>query len=371
MAEIENTTLFSRVVGQNRIKELLASSVEKSRLAHAYLFSGPPGVGKDALAISMALGLNCQNQVIGGCRTCASCSRALRLENPAFHFIYPVPTRPKFMKEEKYQEILRERILARIDNPYKPVSFTPEMTTLPIIGIDQIRAAKQESRLMLFKKGIRIFLISQAEKMTVPAANSLLKLLEEPPEDTVIFLTTTVSRQLLSTIVSRCQQIQLDMLVEKDIIEALTLRWNVAFDKAQFLAKMSGGSLQRALELFEGNFEQKREYALELLEAVLQRDTIAQLDTFDSFLKNVKKPEVQDIFQMLLMLLRDLRSIRSGLTDRLLNADCLGKLQDFNRKHPDLDLDKAAQAVFRAIDFVQKNVYLPLILHSLDQQFKH
>jgi DNA polymerase-3 subunit delta' len=367
MAEIEKKILFERVAGQDRVKGILASSLEKNRLAHAYLFTGPPGTGKDALAVSMALGLNCENGTIGGCGICASCSRALRLEDPAFHFIHPVPTRPKSMKEEKYQEILRERAMARIANPYKPVNFSPEMTTLPVIGIDQIRGMKQETRLMLFKKGYRVFLVSQAEKMTLPAANSLLKLLEEPPEDTVIILTTSVFGQLLPTLVSRCQHIQLDMLREKEIADALTVRWNAEPDKARFLAKAGGGSLQRALELFEGNFEQKRELALELLEAMLETDPVVQLDATESLMKNAEKTEVQDILQMLLMLLRDLQTIRLGLTDRILNADCLMKLQEFSDRYPDLDLNRAARSVFRAIDFVQKNVYLPLILSSLNQ----
>jgi DNA polymerase-3 subunit delta' len=367
MVEIEKKAPFDRVAGQDRVKGILTASLRKNRLAHAYLFTGPPGTGKDALAVSMALGLNCENGTVGGCGICASCLRAMRLEDPAFRYIHPVPTRPKSMKEERYQEILRERAMGRIANPYKPVIFSPELTTLPIIGIDQIRGMKQESRLMLFGKGRRVFLVSQAEKMTLPAANSLLKLLEEPPEDTVILLTTSVPGQLLATIVSRCQQIQLDMLREKEIADALTVRWNAEPDKARFLAKASGGSLQRALELLEGNFEQKRELALELMEAMTKADPIAQLNATDSILKNAEKTEVQDILQMLLMLLRDLQTIRLGFEDRILNADCSMELREFSDRHADLDLNRAVRSVFRAIDFVQKNVYLPLILCSLDQ----
>lgn len=226
MVEIDSME-FESVIGQRRIIGNLISSIENHRLGHAYLFTGPQGVGKDALALAMVLGMKCQNQIPGGCGVCAICSRIMRLEDPGFHFIQPVPSRPKSMKEEKYNEILRERAVLRLQNPYKPVHFAPELNTLPVIGIESVRSVKQESRLMLFGGGKRLILISQAEKMTVPAANSLLKLLEEPPDDTILLLTSSVPNQMLSTILSRCQRLHLDMLSENDVEEALIRRWKI------------------------------------------------------------------------------------------------------------------------------------------------
>ena len=358
---------FENVIGQSRVKTNLVSSILNKRLAHAYLFTGQQGVGKDALALAIALGLNCENQRIGGCGTCPTCTRMMRLEDPGFHFIQPVPSRPKSMKEEKYNEILRERSILRLQNPYKPVNFAPELSTLPVIGIEPIRSIKQEARLMLFGSRMRIILISHAEKMTVPAANSLLKLLEEPPGDTVLFLTTAVPEQLLSTIVSRCQRVRLDMICESDVEEALIRRWQVPSEKARFIAGMSGGSLQRALEMSEGDFECRRDLAMQLLETMVENDPMVQIEGFETLQKNLDKHEIREVLQVLLMHLRDLQRLRIGLTDGLLNADRRNSLDDFNQRHPDLDPGRAARSVLRAIDFSQKNVYLPLILFSLDQ----
>lgn len=358
---------FDRVAGQKRVKALIASALGRNRLPHALLFTGPPGVGKDAMAVAIALGFACDDRVPGGCGACKSCGRTLRLENPGFQFIQPVPTQPDSMKDQKYFEILRERGLARLRNPYRSVTFAPELTKAPIISIDTIRDLRQESHLMLFGGGTRVILISGAESMTVPAANSLLKLLEEPPEDTVILLTSPAPGLLLPTIVSRCQTLRFDRLSDSDIETALIERWETQPDKARFIATMSGGSLDRALELADGDFEARRDSAFQVLEAMFEKNPAARIEGTETFLKNTDKTEVQDILQVLLALLRELQQIRLGREDGRLDAEAVRSLAAFLKAHPDLDIDRAARSVLRAIDFGQKNVYLPLILYSLDQ----
>jgi DNA polymerase-3 subunit delta' len=358
---------FDRVAGQRRVKALIASALGKNRLPHAILFTGPAGVGKDSMAVSLGLGFVCGDRVPGGCGVCTVCARRLRLEDPGFRLVQPVPSRPKSMKEEKYFEILRERALARMRNPYRSVTFAPELTTAPGIGIDAVRALRQESRLMLFGGGMRLILISGAEAMTVPAANSLLKLLEEPPEDTVIVLTSPAPGLLLPTIVSRCQTLRFDRLPDADVEAALIERWETPAEKARLIARMSGGSLDRALELADGDFEWRRDSAVQVLQAMVEKNPAAQIDGFDVFLKNTDKTEVQGILQMLLALLRDLQQIRLGREDGMLDSNAARSLAVFLKANPDLDIDRAARSVLRAIDFGQKNVYLPLILYSLDQ----
>ena len=126
----------------------------------------------------------------------------------------PVPSRPKSLPLEKYHAILRERQLARLNNCYQAVDYNPELTTLPVISIDQIRELKKSVMLKTGGSLYRVFLISQAHLMTIAAANSLLKLLEEPPPHTILLLTTTSPSKLLDTIKSRCQLIRFDSLNE-------------------------------------------------------------------------------------------------------------------------------------------------------------
>ncbi|HDQ44449.1 MAG TPA: hypothetical protein ENN17_02970, partial [bacterium] len=178
--------MFSRVIGQRRVKEILRSGIRKNRLAHAYLLYGPEGAGMEAIAIASAYSLLCRDKQAGGCGNCPECRRVSRLEHPAFRLVFPVPARPKSMPADKYQKVLRERALQRMDDPYREISFLPELTGIPAIGIDEIRSLKKEVILKLTEDTDRVLVILSADKMTPAAANSLLKLLEEPPERTIL-----------------------------------------------------------------------------------------------------------------------------------------------------------------------------------------
>ncbi|MBN2030373.1 hypothetical protein JW824_09030 [bacterium] len=360
---------FETVFGQERVKQILTSSLKRNRLAHAYLFHGCPGVGKDAMGIAIALSLICQEKVLGGCRQCSACLAVQRLEHPCFHFILPVPTRPKTMQEREYMDILRDRALQRIGNPYKAITYSPELSTLPIIGIDQVRLMKQEVILKVAGSGHRLFLVSQAEKLTLSAANSLLKLLEEPPPNTLIILTTSLPGQLLNTIVSRCQMIRFDTLQEEAIENALIQKWNVRQDRAKFFAKMAGGSLQTAFNFTEDGFEEKRQAALSFLSDSLDPDILNRLNGVEKLLNGRDRSELQFILQIILVLLRDLLHLKSENREMLINIDCLNHLKHIHTKWPQFDVETGMNGVEEAIDLIEKNVYLALVVTSLSQKF--
>ncbi len=360
---------FETVFGQERVKRILTSSLKRNRLAHAYLFHGCPGVGKDAMGIAIAMSLLCQEKVMGGCGQCSDCLAIQRLEHPGFHFILPVPTRPKTMGEKKYMDILRDRALQRISNPYKEITYNPELSTLPVIGIDQIRSMKQKVLLKVAGNKHRLFLISQAEKLTLSAANSLLKLLEEPPPNTLLILTTSLPGQLLNTIVSRCQIVRFDTLQDEVIEEALIQRWNINSEQAHFFAKMAGGSMQTAFSLTEEGFEEKRNAALTFLKDALDSDILNRLSGVEKLINGRDRSELQFILRIILVLLRDLLYLKSENHERLINIDRLDHLNHIYKKWPQFDVEAGIKGVEQAIDLVGKNVYLLLIVTTLSQKF--
>ncbi len=356
------------IIGQNRVKKIIESALERGRLAHAYLFHGPAGVGKDAIAVRLAMGLNCQEKETGGCGKCHSCLQLVRLEHPGFKFIMPLPSRPKSMNQEKYLELVREKKLERIENAYREVSFAPAITALPNIGIEQIRALKQEVILKQQSGRTRVFIISQAEYMTIPAANSLLKLLEEPPPGTVLFLTTSAPGRILPTIASRCQNIRFDALCDSDIETALKKRWDFEPGKARFFSRMANGSIQRALALAEEDFESMRHAAWEFLSVSLGDNHLKRMAECDTFIDTLQKKGIQSMFQLLLAWLRDLLCIQSGLPEKMINADRQNELEEFLKIHRQIDLEAALGDTEHAIASLQKNVYLSLIVHTLSQR---
>lgn len=357
---------FDSVYGQARVKDMLLNSIQQKRLGHAYLFHGLAGVGKDAMAIRLGMMLNCETETPGGCGTCVSCRQMLSLDHPSFSFVLPTPTRPKSMKEDKYLEILRERSLMKMQNPYQIVSYTPEMTTLPNIRIETIRSMKHEITLKRRGNDQRIFMISQAETMTIAASNSLLKMLEEPPENTILILTSDNPAQLLPTIVSRCQSIRFDLLPSDEIVRGLVSVAEINKERARTIARMSGGSLQRALMYADEQFETLRQSALQFFVGSLNQDPLKRLVAAEALMKH-EKGDVLEIFKLLILFLRDLYCSALCETDKILNLDQMQLLDEIPRQYPHLHIQDVIAHVEQAVDFIYKNVYLDVIVFSLNQ----
>lgn len=358
---------FESVIGQLRVKKLITSAFQRNRLAHGYLFHGPPGVGKDAMGIHLAMGLNCTAGQLDGCGQCQSCRQIIQLEHPSFRFVFPVPSRPKGMKQDKYNILIREKSLERIKNPYRNSSFTPETSTLPSIGIEQIRALKQEVILKQQSGYYRVFLISSAEEMTLPASNSLLKLLEEPPSGTILILTTASPNRILPTIASRCQTIRFDALSVKDVEKALMGFSKLDEDNARFFSRMSNGSMQRALSLIDEHFEEFRNAAWNFLEISLQGNHLHRLAECDQLIQNLDRAGIESMLELLLTYFRDLLCIQTGVPEKMINIDRENLMIRFLKHHEDLNLNEALSSVEHAIASLKKNVYLDLIVHSLSQ----
>ncbi len=357
---------FDSIYGQSRVKDMLLNSIQQKRLGHAYLFHGLAGIGKDAMAVRLGMTLNCETNTPGGCGTCPSCQQVLSLDHPSFSFVLPTPTKPKSMKEDKYREILRERSLIKMQNPYQSITYAPEISTLPNIRIEIIRSMKHEITLKRRGDNQRIFMISHAETMTIAASNSLLKMLEEPPDNTILILTSDNPAQLLPTIVSRCQSIRFDLLSSDEIAQALHDLTDLSEDRITAVARMSGGSLQRALTYSDERFEDLRKDAIQFFTGSLNQDPLQRLAAAELLMKH-EKGEVLEMFKLLILFLRDLYFTALCETDKILNLDQGQLLSEISRQFPQLYIQEAIGHVEQAVDFIYKNVYLDVIVFSLNQ----
>ena len=366
MAEV--IVRFHGVIGQNRVQSLIGRSLEQNRLPHALLFHGPAGVGKDALAVGLAMHALCERRTPGGCGVCAACGKVRRLEHPAFRLILPLPPRPKSMPEKKYQEIVRGKISARMADPYADLSSGVEASGMPVIGIEEIRNLKHETSLKLSTESMRTVLISHAERMTVAAANSLLKLLEEPPANTVIVLTSSAQGQLLPTIASRCQQVRFDLLTEAEIEAAIGDR-GIEPEKASRVSRMAGGSLGRALSMLDPEYEAIRSAAWAWLD-LASGDWPGQLDWIRESTDRWSKPELIEILRILEAIFRDRVRLETDGPGAVMQDDKMNALAKWRCRSPAWNADSAIGAVRRAIDLIEKNAYLPLVLFELKQEFQ-
>jgi len=252
-----------------------------------------------------------------------------------------------------------------VENPYLPVSFSPEISTLPVIGIDQIRLLKQDTRLRIADGKARVIVLSHAEEMTVAAANSLLKLLEEPPFGTYLVLTTENPSRILPTILSRCQMLRFPPLDEETVCRALKVRWGMEGKKAELLSRLSGGSIQKALGFLDSEFEARREAAFRFLEACGRGKRLHVFTETDQMLSQWDKNGFITWMEILQGLLRDLLQLDAGADQRLIHADMASRLGGIRDRWSGPGLESALAHTEQAIDLIGKNVYLNVIIHEL------
>lgn len=219
---------FSKILGQERAKRILKQVLAREKIPHAYLFTGIPGIGKTTTAGALSMALNCESPVDGdGCGHCPSCRMMLGGNFPDFGVIKVLPEKNNIL-------------------------------------IEQIRELNRKIGFVPYAK-YRVSVIYQAEWMTDEAANSFLKTLEEPPPGNILILNATEPRNLLPTIVSRCQRVAFQPLAREDMIHWLVKEKKLDEERADLLARISTGSLGRALMLFRGNVLDKREQWLSRL----------------------------------------------------------------------------------------------------------
>jgi len=344
---------FSQIIGQNRPKEILHRALETGRLPHACLFAGPDGAGKQALAIELAKAVFCRGNGDKPCDACDSCSRAARFAHPDFIFIFPMP---KTAEVEEERRVLDSMVL----DPYARL----QLWAAPTIGIERIRELRRVSNLKPLE-GHRVVIIAEADKMTIEASNALLKILEEPPPEMHLILTTARANALLPTIVSRCQRVDFHLLSDAEIISALEERRQIPAPQAQLVARIAQGSYARALELLQEDLPARRDLAVEALRLCL-RDELTQLEWVEKVTADLDKREIRDLLTLLLVWFRDallLFGKPQGFTsDQLVNVDKLDILEKFVNSFDAIHFDAIFAELARAIDLVDRNVQVQLIL---------
>ena len=343
--------MFDRIIGQERPKDILKRAIENKRVPHAYLFSGPEGVGKEAMAIELAKALYCEGSE-KPCNNCSNCHRIGQFEHPDIHFIFPAPKSATVKDERQILDSLAEDPYAR----KKPWAA-------PNISIDKIRQVRRMSA-MKPMEGLRIVIISDADTMNVQAANALLKILEEPPPNMHLVLVTSRTNALLATIISRCQEVRFSALSDTQIAGALRQRQGLDEQQAEILSRISQGSYGRALQWMDEAFEQLREDTLQYLRTSLQRP-IQQFDLVRDLLDKHEKKQVRDLLGLLLLWFRDsLVYINSEGQDNthIVNLDKLDVLEKFVGTFEYMDVHKIIDHIEESIRLVDRNVQMDLIL---------
>jgi len=274
-----------QVIGQDKILSLLDYSLKTNTTAHAYLLVGPRHVGKGTLAFNLAQALNCDGPELP-CGQCRSCRRIL---------------------EGKHADVT-------------PVGLDSKTE----IGIDDIRALQRLANLPPYEGKCKVFIIDGAEYLSTEAANSLLKILEEPPQKVVWLLLAAEEARLLSTITSRCQRLELKPVPSEQVQEILINSYNVDVNKAKLLTQLCHGRLGWALSTLANDdiLEQRAQRIaklISLLTARLERRFAYAQELASQFSQNRRAGS--EIMEVWVDWWRDLMLIKGGCKETVTNVD--------------------------------------------------
>ena len=251
---------FCDIIGQETEKRQLRQAVLEGRIPHAQLFAGPAGVGKLALALAYAQYVSCPNRdEHDSCGTCPTCLQFNKLQHPDLHFVFPIikgddgDVCDAFA--DKWRGLLTEQRYFDIDDWYRVLGTE---TKQGMIYEKESGEIMRKLSLKSFSGGYKIMIIWQPEKMNVTCANKILKLLEEPPTKTLFLLVSEHPEQLLSTIISRVQEVRIPRLSESDIAAGLQTVYTWLSDhEAKTVAHMANGSYLAALRIMSESEESK------------------------------------------------------------------------------------------------------------------
>lgn len=247
---------FKEVIGQAAVKLKLVSMAASGKIPHALMLLGPEGNGNLALALALAQYVHCQQKTVAdSCSTCASCIRNQKFIHPDVHFTFPV-VKPEGKKSPAVSaDYITEwrKILAT--NPY--MSYNDWLQNIGAenkqgnITADECRDIIHNLTLKTYEDGYKIQIIWLAEYLGYEG-NILLKILEEPPVNTLFILIVENSELILNTILSRTQLIKVPAIADEDVQQALLARFETDESSAKRLARISDGNFNAALNYAQG-----------------------------------------------------------------------------------------------------------------------
>lgn len=325
---------FEQIVGQDMLVRALKRSLRSGEISHAYLFAGPPGSGKKTLAFLFAQALNCTGQN-PPCGQCLSCRKMRSGNHPNLFYVKPQGSS---------------------------------------IKIEQLRELKEKLFYLSTEGFKKICILYDADSLTLPAGNSILKILEEPPKDLVFLLLSSRPQALLQTILSRCIRFFLRPLTDQEMAVLLESKKPLPPQERELLISLAEGNPGRALQMLtRGSWQEKLEEAVELLRR-MECSSEAELLPLAEELS--RRDDLQEIIAAFVLVFRQrLHCFINGVTESVLlkmfkplnkiDGSCAGagsETKIFPGKSSLLRFEKTCRALLQLQSELQGNVNRRLAL---------
>lgn len=280
---------FSEIYGHQELKDTLIKSVRDNHVAHALLFSGKPGSANLAIALAFAQYVNCTDPSQDSCGQCTSCSKYEKMIHPDLMSIYPsysVPSKEKEALKVTLNKSFREFVIA---NPYRGhsdwVRFVNAEKKQCIISVEEGRSIAKNVSMKAFEAKYKVVIVWEPELMNQACANSILKILEEPPAKTLFLLVSNDFEKNLTTILSRAQMVNVPLFKEQDIEGFLEDKHFVSSKRAQQIAKYADGSMGKAIKMISDEVDTGTEVFVEWMRTSYKAELATLVGMADQFSK--------------------------------------------------------------------------------------
>ncbi len=399
---------FKNIIGQKEVKHQLKELVQKNRLSHALLFLGREGSGALPLAIAFAQYVLCEKvtpkakpenvislfgeeepeilptNLADSCGQCASCNKATQLIHPDLHFSYPA-----LKKDSNHAKVLSTDFIAEWRefiqrSPYGNITdwinFLKENSKSKIespinkqgnITVSECDDISHKLSLKAFESPYKILIMWMPEFLG-NSGNKLLKLIEEPPPDTLFIFVAEDESAILPTILSRTQLIKIPSLSNEDVQNALIDNHDIEPEKAMQISAVSEGNFREALLLMQNSEEDWQAQIREWLNVTLKNNVNAQLKWIEEISRIGREKQKQFLKYFIHLLQQAVRV-------RYLDEEALSSIPeneiDFANRLNNMCGIEAQEAIINELDkaiyYVERNAHAKMLFHALTIRFFH
>jgi len=323
------------VIGHQKILKFLQRSTINNQLVHSYLFYGPKHIGKNKVAEIFISNLFCPNKKKNSllpCGTCLSCQQLKKKIHP--DFIY-------------------------LGNSFSSIELTPQGK----IGVEQARQIKEFLYSSPFSAPYKVVIIEETDILTLPAANALLKLLEEPPLKSIIILISQSFTYLPATLRSRCQILRFSFPLKEEIINFIRQEFSLKEKKVEEILSLALGRPGLAIQFAQDfkKIEQERALINDFISLLSKNDSESKFQLVDLILNTKKSP--QQALNNLARLLRDMILVKLNLCPA--DQSIIIQLKSLAQKYPQKDLQNLINQIFKTQFLLAANVNPKLAIENL------
>lgn len=319
---------FADIYGYDKIKEHLQNGIRMDKVSHAYIFNGMAGCGKKMMARAFASALLCEKQTGEPCMECQSCIQAESDNNPDIIWV----------KHEKSASI----------------------------GVDDVRTQLVgDMQIKPYKGRYKIYILDEADKLTVQAQNAILKTIEEPPEYGIIILLTSNADTLLQTILSRCVRLDFKSVGDECVASYLRDNYTLTDYEVKFAVGFAQGNIGRAIDIAtSSDFAQLKESVLRVVKHAKEysvTEIISEVKEITDY-----KASIDDYLDMLSMWYRDVLVFKStNDTNSLIFKDEIGLIKTIGSQSSYEGLENILTAIEKVKIRLKANVNFDLVIELL------